>query len=67
MTTAISWVFLLAGLLPQAPTAAPPPIDSQVTFLYYADLDAAARFYADYTVEFFPMAQLTGHGRYSRT
>ncbi len=45
MTIAISVALLLASLLPQAP--APPPIDSQVTFLYYADLDAAAGFYGD--------------------
>ncbi len=45
MTTAISVALLLASLLPQAP--GPPPIDSQVTFLYYADLDAAASFYGD--------------------
>ena len=47
MTTAISWVLLLAALLPQMPAEPPPPIDAQVTFLYYADLDAAARFYRD--------------------
>lgn len=44
MTTTISWALLLAALLPQTPPM-PPPIDSQVTFLYYSDVDAAARFY----------------------